>query len=187
MKTLISKTAATAAAAAIAMTGFAATPAKALTDDEAALLFFGTAAILMMSGAHSHATPTPPPPPPPTPRPRTFSTGFVTLPQTWSVNLDNGRVGGRGADLWFQARDATHRYLTPVNGARMAVGPRTNRGYAGCARARYSARSVPLYRIPVGSYVCVKTSAGRISQFRVNAIYGGTVKTIRMGYTTWRR
>jgi hypothetical protein len=34
----------------------------------------------------------------------------------------------------------------------------------------------------VGSYVCVKTNQGRISQFRLNG-YSGT--TMNLGYTTW--
>jgi len=182
MKTLISKTAATAAAAAIAVTGFTTTPAKALTQEEQALLIFGAAAILMMASSHGAATPPAPPR-----HPRTYSTGRVALHQTYTVNLDNGRIGGPGADLWFQAATATRRYLTPINGAKMAVGNRRNRGYAGCAVAHYSSARVPLWRVPVGSYVCVKTNAGRISQFRVNRIFGGAVKTIRMGYTTWRR
>ena len=41
---------------------------------------------------------------------------------------------------------------------------------------------VPLADIPPGTYVCVKTNQGRISQFRVNGFMGTTMK---LGYTTW--
>lgn len=126
-------------------------------------------------------------PPPPPPTPPTFSTGPVSLPQTFLVNFDNGAVGagGGGADLWFRAVDPVHMFLTPRNGARMAVGDRSNRGYAGCRVAAFSAAPVPLAAVPVGSYVCMKTNAGRISQFRVNGITPGYPRTLQLGYTTW--
>lgn len=130
--------------------------------------------------------PPPPLPPPPMPIPPTFSTGPVELPQTYMVNFDNGAVsGGSGADLWFQAVDPTHMYLTPRHGAKMAVGDRSNRGFAGCRTAAFSPASVPLSAVPVGSYVCMKTNAGRISQFRVNGLTAGYPKTLQLGYTTW--
>jgi hypothetical protein len=130
----------------------------------------------------------PPVPPPPPPRPaETFSTGPVSLPQTYLVNLDNGNVtSGPQADLWFQAETATRLFLAPQNGAMIAVGDRSNRGFAGCSRAAFSSARVPLAAVPVGSYVCVRTNQGRISQFRVNGISGGPVKTLQLGYTTWR-
>lgn len=125
-------------------------------------------------------------PPPPPATPPTFSTGPVSLPQTYLVNFDSGAVGGgSGADLWFQAVDPTHMFLTPRNGARIAVGDRSNRGFAGCRVAAFSAARVPLAAVPVGSYVCMKTNAGRISQFRVNGINPGYPKTLQLGYTTW--
>jgi hypothetical protein len=129
----------------------------------------------------------PPPPPGPGPTPGTFSTGPVSLPQTYLVNFDNGAVGGgSGADLWFHAVDPTHMYLQPMHGARMAVGDRSNRGYHGCRTAAFSTTPVPLAAVPVGSYVCMRTNAGRISQFRVNGITPGYPKTLQLGYTTWR-
>lgn len=176
MKTLINTT----AAAAIALTGFSATPAKALTDEEA-LVLFGLAAIaILASSSSAPATPTP------APAPVTFSTGPILLKQTYTANLDNGTVGSAGKDIWFQAVDASHRYLKPVNGARMAVGDRSNRGFAGCSGESFSTARVNINALPVGSYVCMKTNAGRISQFRVNAVYGGAVKKMKLGYTTWQ-
>lgn len=168
----------TAAAAAIAMTSVAATPAKALTDEEA-LFLFGVAAIAMI--AHSNNVT-----PPPAPSPVTYSTGPVLLKQTYTVDFDDGSIGGPGTDLWFQAVDPTHRYLKPRNGAKIAVGDRSNRGYYGCKTASYTHHRVPLSAVPVGSYVCMKTNTGRISQFRVNAILGGPVKRLKLGYTTWQ-
>lgn len=120
------------------------------------------------------------------PPPVTFSTDIVVVPQTYEVNFDNGNVGsGPGADLWFQAVTSTERYLTPVNGARIAVGDRSNRGRNGCAAASFSTARVPLAAVPVGSYICMKTNQGRTSQFRLNAVTGLAVKNLEMGYTTW--
>jgi len=172
---------ATITAATIAFTSLAAAPANALTDEERVfLLITGAAAYAILTSARSPATPAP------TPAPVTLSTGPITLLQTRTANFDNGRVGGPGGDLWFHATDAWHRYLKPVNGAKMAVGDRSSRGFAGCSAAHFTTNRVRLGNLPVGSYVCMKTNAGRISQFRVNRITGGIIKTAHLGYTTWR-
>ncbi|MFZ5669288.1 MAG: hypothetical protein ACOY4K_07325 [Pseudomonadota bacterium] len=130
-------------------------------------------------GGFSCHSPTPPTPP-------TYSTGLVDLPQTYLVNLDNGAIAsGAGADLWFQAATPTSMFLTPRNGARIAVGDGSNRGYHGCRVAAFSAAPVPLAAAPVGTYVCMRTNTGRIAQFRVNALSPGYPKTLQLGYTTW--
>jgi hypothetical protein len=116
----------------------------------------------------------------------TLSTGPVELRQTYVVNFDNGQVTQDGGDLWFQAETAELLYLTPVGGARIGVGDRSNRGYDGCAAARMTRDRVSLRDVPEGSYVCMRTDEGRISQFRVNGISAGSPKTLSLGYTTWR-
>jgi hypothetical protein len=179
MKTKIT---ATIAASAIALTGMTASPASALTEDELLALFVGAAAIAILTSSGA----TPAPTPVPTPAAVTFSTGPINLKQTFSANFDTGTIGGPGADLWFQAVTPVKRFLKPRNGAMMAVGDRSNRGFAGCSSASFSYNRVNLNHIPVGSYVCMKTNAGRISQFRVNAIVGGAVKKLKLGYTTWQ-
>ncbi|MDD5391760.1 MAG: hypothetical protein PHE17_01940 [Thiothrix sp.] len=120
------------------------------------------------------------------PAPVTFSTGSLDVPQTYTFDLDTGRVQPAGADLWFQAETADLLYLVPRNGALMAVGNRSNRGFAGCSAARFTPDRASLLDVPVGSYVCVKTNEGRISQFRMNAISAGSPKRLSIGYTTWR-
>ncbi len=121
-------------------------------------------------------------PPPPPPAPVTYSTGPVNLPLGNRANLDNGSVGPGGADIWYRQVSPGNRRLVPVNGARMARGDGTNRGLAGCSSKSYSPAALPLAALSVGTYVCVRTSQGRISQFRVNS-YGPAV--MRIGYTTW--
>jgi len=128
----------------------------------------------------------PVPIPRPTPNPVTHSTGPLSVPQSYTFDLDNGTVGAVGADIWFHAVTNTELYLEPRSGAQMAVGDRTNRGFAGCSSESFSANRVALGAVPVGSYVCVRTNEGRISQFRMNAISSGSPKTLTLGYTTWR-
>ncbi len=122
------------------------------------------------------------PPPPPPPAPVTFSTGPISLQQTFSANLDNGNVGAGGADIWYRAVNALQKFIVPINGARIALGDGSNRGFNGCSVASYSNSPVSIWDMPVGTYVCVKTNQGRISQFRLNG-YNGT--TMNLGYTTW--
>ncbi|MBI1494780.1 hypothetical protein [Halocynthiibacter styelae] len=119
--------------------------------------------------------------------PVTYSTGGIDIPQTWVADLDEGGLASdsRG-DLWFQAETSTRKFMTPLNGASIAVGDRTNRGFLGCSNAAFSYDSVPVRAIPVGSYICVKTSEGRVSQFRMNDYAAGSPASLRIGYTTWK-
>tara|TARA_R110000868_G_scaffold80018_48_gene227495 strand:+ start:2315 stop:3109 length:795 start_codon:yes stop_codon:yes gene_type:complete len=119
------------------------------------------------------------------PVPRTYSTGEINIPQTYLADLDRGRVGSVGADIWFQADTPDQLYLAPKNGSAIGVGDRSNRGYSGCSTARFTNARVLLRDIPVGSYVCLRTDQGRISQFRVNRISGGSPKSVTIGYTTY--
>jgi hypothetical protein len=116
----------------------------------------------------------------------TGKTGTLSVPQTYAFDLDSGAVGSSpNADLWFEAETSTKLFLTPQNGARIWVGNRSNRGREGCnAGTQYSSTRVPLSDVPVGSYVCAKTSQGKTSQFRISAVTGSP-KTLTLGFTTF--
>ncbi len=118
--------------------------------------------------------------------PQTFSTKRLNIRQTYLIDLDRGSATNSNADIWFQAETRDLLYLTPRNGAKMGVGDRSNRGYGGCSSARMTGNRVSLRDVPVGSYVCVRTNEGRISQFRVNDLSSGSPKILSIGYTTWR-
>lgn len=118
----------------------------------------------------------------------TLSTGPLEIRQTFVADLDEGRVGGRdGADLWFNAVSATERYLTPLNGARLAVMGRRAPTVAQCLQAELSSDSLPIEGVSEGDYVCVRTDVGRPAVFRVNAPIGESPGLLRIGYTTWSR
>jgi len=118
--------------------------------------------------------------------PTTHSTGGLSIPQTYTVELDEGGVvAGAEADLWFQAETPTRRYLTPRNGARIGVVGRRSVGRDGCDSVRLSERRVSLRDMPEGTYVCARTNRGRYAQFRVNAEAGPSPGELRIGYTTW--
>ncbi len=136
------------------------------------------------------ATPTPtntPAAPPPTPMDTpVYSSGSLDIPQTWTVDLDEGVVGaGSGADLWFHAATAVERYVEPQNGAAIAVVGTSSVGRGGCADAPLSTARIHVNDLPAGTYVCVLTNMGRYSEFRVSAPVGPSPGTLSIEYTTW--
>ncbi len=120
---------------------------------------------------------------PPVIIPNVFRSGNFSIPSSFTANFDTGVTGGAGVDVWHHAINAAVRRLEVRNGARLAVGNGSNRGYIGCKNAAFSANPVPFAQLSVGTFVCLKTNAGRIAQFRVNG-YTGT--TLKVSYTVWK-
>jgi hypothetical protein len=132
-------------------------------------------------------SPGPGPGPGPGPSQPVFSSGNVVIPQTYTVDLDKGTMGGgNNDDLWFQAVTNAQLFLKPVNGAQLAVGDGSNRGYDGCSTASFSTTAVPLGSLSTGTYVCAATGDGRVSQFRIVGITPGSPKKLTINYTTWQ-
>lgn len=44
----------------------------------------------------------------------------ISIPQTFTLDVDTGNVGASGYDLWWQAATSTSFFLTPANGARIS-------------------------------------------------------------------
>jgi beta-lactam-binding protein with PASTA domain len=115
----------------------------------------------------------------------TRSRGSLSIPQTWTVDLDDGKVGARQeADIWFEAVTATERYLTPQNRSLIAV-VRQRIAPEVCAQATLSAARIPIRDLPQSTYVCVRTNQGRFSAFRVNEAVGPSPGTLKISYVTW--
>lgn len=120
------------------------------------------------------------------PPPVTHSTGPLSIPQTYLADLDEGHLDTTAeADIWFEAVTATERYVTPQHGATIAIAGPTSVNRDGCMALTLSSARIPLSSMPVGTYVCVLTTHGRYSQFRVNAPVGPSPGTLVIGYTTW--
>ena len=119
--------------------------------------------------------------------PVTHSTGTADVLPSFQLDLDNGAiaVAGTDADLWLQIVNFFEVYLTPVNGAQFGIGDLSNRGFVGCLSETMSSVPVPIAAVPVGSYICVRTGEGRISQFRING-FAPFLRVLSVGYTTWQ-
>ncbi len=118
--------------------------------------------------------------------PTSHSTGSLTIPQTWTADLDEGVVGGGAdADIWFEAVTPTERYVTPGRGAVIAKVGSQSVGRDGCVAARLSATKISIADLPVGTYVCVRTNGRRYAQFKVVARVGPSPGVLQIGYTTW--
>ncbi len=117
--------------------------------------------------------------------PVTHKTGPLSIPQTYRADLDNGTVSSGGADIWFEADTATRRYITPVNGAKLAIHSGGATSKQVCADTPKTSNRIPIASVPVGTYVCVLTNEGRDAIFRVNAAVGASPGTLEIGFTTW--
>jgi hypothetical protein len=115
------------------------------------------------------------------------SQGELAIQQNFTVDLDSGTVGASsGADVWFQAQTATVRMLTPRSPATLAFAGAQAPGQAGCANMALSQTSIPLERLGPGTFVCVKTSDGRLSQIEILTPAGRSPGTLKVRYITWQ-
>ncbi len=108
----------------------------------------------------------------------------VTMLPGQHLDLEDGTLDSAGTDIWYRERSgSTPARMVPIRGALIALGDGTKRGYGGCNAATYSADPVPLWQMPVSTYVCVRTNRDQISQFRVNGVAGDR---ITLSFTTWK-
>ncbi|MCP4357073.1 MAG: hypothetical protein GY796_03525, partial [Chloroflexi bacterium] len=114
-----------------------------------------------------------------------WAAGNLTIPQTWTVDLDTGLIGaGSLADIWFEAVTETERYVTPRNGAQIAAVGTTSLGRDGCAAVSLADSRIHINALPPGTYVCVRTNQGHYSEFRVNEAVGPSPGTLNISYST---
>jgi hypothetical protein len=123
------------------------------------------------------------------PVPAKHSDGTIEIPETSTADLDSGAVPGASSsyDFLFQVVSPTEKYLTPQNGAKFAIWGTSEPGYHDCDNKDKSSDHIKLHDLPVGTYVCYRTSDDRIGEFRVNAISGSPTQTLKIAYTTWEK
>jgi len=110
--------------------------------------------------------------------------GNLDVQQTYLFDLDTGRVTPNDADFWFEAQTATERYLTPKNGAAMAVS--TQRvDYEVCAAANFSTQRFPVDRLPENRFFCVRTSQGKIAIIKLREQVGPNPGVMRISFVRW--
>jgi hypothetical protein len=115
------------------------------------------------------------------------SQGRKAIRQTRTADLDSGETGtGADADIWFQAKTATARYITPRNGAQIAKVGYSPVGVTGCQQAKLSTASIAVSSLPAGTYMCARTNKGQYSEFRVVSTVGPSPGVLNISYTTWK-
>lgn len=115
--------------------------------------------------------------------PDTYSTAGINWKLSYTIDLDTGTQGeGSGNDLWYEVGDGEN-FITPTNGGKIALGDFSQHGWSGCNGATFTTAKLSTQDAGVGSYICVKTNEGRISEFRINGYEDDF--TMKIGYTTW--
>jgi len=116
-----------------------------------------------------------------------YSQGTLDVPQTWTMDLDKGVVGADKykVDVWFEAETKTERYLTPRNGAKIAIFGSTAPILSDCQSALLSEDRINVDDITVGFYLCVLTNEGRYSQLLLKSEIGPSPGTFSADYVTW--
>ncbi len=117
--------------------------------------------------------------PPPEPA---LLAGQLEVPRSFLVDLDNGTVGGEGADPFFEAVSSAERYLSPWGESALAPAGTREMGLSGWKAARLAGERVPASRLQAGHYLCVLTNDGRYAQLRV---IGLADERLTIEYETW--
>ncbi|MDF0602591.1 SH3 domain-containing protein [Psychromarinibacter sp. C21-152] len=120
----------------------------------------------------------PPPPPPPVVR----SEGLVPVTLNGRVNLDLGRPGPAGADIWWRPANGDAAVIEPVNGAQLSLGDGTDRSLHDCVTESFDERPLDFAALTDGAVVCLKTNLGRVGRFQVSKVGGDTLD---LAYVTW--
>ncbi|MGL1922322.1 MAG: SH3 domain-containing protein [Hyphomicrobiales bacterium] len=96
--------------------------------------------------------------------------GKAILRASQRFDLDTGKIGRLGADVQYARTSDGRTYLRTVNGAEIALISKRRVGFRGCRAAVYDISTLSQSQMPKGSYLCVKTSEGRIAQVQIGNI-----------------
>lgn len=115
-----------------------------------------------------------------------YKSGLLTIPQTWTVDLDSGVVGpASGADIKFEANTDVDLNLVFFGPAKLFARQPT---YQDCASAQMDSPTVPISSLSLGTYFCYLTDQGRFGYLE----YAGSDLTLGAGklyleFTTWNK
>lgn len=122
-----------------------------------------------------------------TPFPVTAS-GHLDVRQTYSADLDTGNNDtppSGTADFWFEAVSAAEKYLSPRNGARLALWPSGVPSLSDCQSASLSGFRIDLDLISIGSWVCYETNLGDVGRMEIEGLTSGSPQTLTIDFVTW--
>jgi hypothetical protein len=127
--------------------------------------------------------------------------GAIKIPELCAVDIDEGKLvcnvglDGRGADqprpdldsdFWVRIGASGEVYLTPRNGARLALNPPTEWSKSGCISASYSSKEVQINGLPRGSRICIRTSRDRYAQIEFFDVVPSGAETVKAAFITWQ-
>jgi hypothetical protein len=115
----------------------------------------------------------------------------LDIPQTFQWDLDSCQMDSSpSTDFWFEVADKQTRYINTKGSAQLAVMGDKSAGYAGCSAAKFTAEPIDVASLKKGTFVCAKTSQGRIAEFSFDDLYAkdpssAGVLTLAITVTTW--
>jgi hypothetical protein len=125
--------------------------------------------------------------PAPMPSSETHASGSFDVRGTYEFDLDSGGESRSPAsDFWYEVERNNETYLNPRNGARLSV-LTAEPSYADCTSAAYSSARTRIETMSGRSWICVRTSEGRVGRFRIDGVSLLTSpRTMTVSFVTWR-
>jgi len=122
----------------------------------------------------------------PTPPAGTYKAGIVSLEQSSYLDLDEGiqLPSGPDADIWFHAESPTLRFLEPLNDGRILT-MSSEPSLDDCRGASLTPERIPLPYIPVGNWICYRTSQGRYGSLQMLNLGSPEALSLTARYWTW--
>ncbi len=117
--------------------------------------------------------------------PLVHKSGLLEIPQTWTVDLDNGSLGpASGAEIKFEAKTDVDLNLVFFVPAKLFV---RQPSYDDCSNAQMDSPTIPIASMGLGTYFCYLTDQGRLGYLE----YAGSDTTPGAGklyleFTTWK-
>jgi hypothetical protein len=114
-----------------------------------------------------------------------MKTGGLIIKEGQMADLDRGRLGSTGADIYFAAWKANNRHLVPRPNVLLGYIGQMRPDYNKCKRAARSTQSIKIELLVKNSSVCIKTNQGGIGYFRVAAPIGPSPGMLGISYKIW--